>query len=217
MKLRVSNRKTAALTLVEVLVVIVVLFVLAVLILPFFARARTSSGPNCVSNLKQIGISFQIWASDNNGKYPFKTSVTNGGTMELNNGRNAWLNYLVMSNELSTPKVLICPKDKKHLPPASDFSSQLAGHISYFVGLDANMNSPQTFLSGDDTFAIDSVLVKSGLLLLSTNTSVAWTADRHGFAGYILFGDGSVQMFNNSSFTNWLHQTSVATNRLAIP
>jgi prepilin-type processing-associated H-X9-DG protein len=217
MKPRVSNQKTAAMTLVEVLVVIVVLFVLAALILPFFARARTSRGVNCVNNLKQIGMSFQEWAGDNNRKYPFKTFVTNGGTMELNNGRNAWLNFLVMSNELPTPKVLICPKDKKHLPPASDFSSQLAGHISYFVGLDANTNSPQTFLSGDDNFAIGGVLVKSGLLELSTNTTVAWTADRHGFVGNILFGDGSVQMFYDSSFTNWLHQTSVATNRLAIP
>ena len=38
-------------------------------------------------------------------------STANGGTMELVNGRNVWINFLVMSNELTTPKLLYCPAD----------------------------------------------------------------------------------------------------------
>jgi hypothetical protein len=46
----------------------------------------------CVNNLKQLGLAMRVWAGDNNDKYP--TSL------------------VVMSNELSTVKILICPGDK---------------------------------------------------------------------------------------------------------
>jgi competence protein ComGC len=111
MKMSCSNQGNRALTLVEVVVTIFALAVLVAMLLPAFARAKTKGGPNyCVNNLKQIGLAYRIWAGDNDGKYPFERSVTNGGTLELNSGRNAWLNYLVMSNELSTPKFWFVPK-----------------------------------------------------------------------------------------------------------
>ncbi len=216
MKPRVSNQKTAALTLVEVLVVIAVLAVLAAIFLPPAYSPRKSI--LCVDNMKEIGLAYRIWAGDNNDKYPMQVSVTNGGAMELiADGRNVWLNFLVMSNELSTPKILICPQDKKHLPTAVDFSSGLAGHISYFVGMDADQGHPQMLLSGDDNFAIGGVPVKSGLLELSTNVPITWTAERHVNQGNIGLVDGSVETVNNSGLTNLLRQTGIATNRLAIP
>jgi len=218
MKPRVSNQKTAALTLVEVLVVIFVLFVLATMLLPMLAAKKKSSKLGCVNYLKEIGISYRIWAGDNNDKYPMQVSVTNGGAMELTaDGRNAWLNFLVMSNELSTPKILICPQDKKHLPTAVDFSSGLAGHISYFVGMDADQGHPQMLLSGDDNFAIGGVPVKSGLLELSTNAPITWTAERHVNQGNIGLVDGSVASVTDSGLADLLRQTGVTTNRLAIP
>jgi len=45
----------------------------------------------CVNNLKQVGLAFRIWAGDHRDKFP--TSL------------------VVMSNELSTPKILVCPSD----------------------------------------------------------------------------------------------------------
>jgi hypothetical protein len=53
----------------------------------------------CVNNLKQVGLAFRIWAGDNTNKYP--TSL------------------VVMSNELSTTKILVCPSDKARQPFAS--------------------------------------------------------------------------------------------------
>jgi prepilin-type processing-associated H-X9-DG protein len=215
---RVSRQKTAALTLVEVLVVIFILFIMAAIFLPAVAPHHGDMRRSiCVNNLKQIGICYIVWAGDHNGKFPFETSVTNGGTMELNNGRNAWLNFLVMSNELSTPKNLVCPNDKEHQPPATNFSWQLAGHVSYFVGLDAGTNRPQMFLSGDDNFAIGGVPVKPGLLEFSTNAPIKWTAERHVKTGNIGFADGSVMQTSPSGLLRMLVQTGVATNRLAIP
>jgi len=218
MKPRFSNQRNYALTLVEVLVVVVMLAVLAVFfVLPHLAGSQRSPRIECGNNLKQIGLAYRIWAGDNNGKYPMQVSVTNGGTMELANGRNAWINLFVMSNELSTPKLLYCPADNDHVR-ATNFTTDFNNSkISYFVGLDANTNSPQVFLSGDDNFAIGGVPVKSGLLELSTNAPISWTVARHKFVGNIGLADGSVQMVSNSGLTNLLHQTGLATNRLAIP
>jgi prepilin-type N-terminal cleavage/methylation domain-containing protein len=61
MKPRVSNHNTAAMTLVEVLVVIAVLGVLAALLLPALTRARHDGPSPCVQNLKQVEFAFVVW------------------------------------------------------------------------------------------------------------------------------------------------------------
>jgi len=232
MKPRSSNHPTTALTRVEVTVVIAVFAIIAVaLILPALAKAkRRASKINCVNCLKQIGISFRLWEGDNNGKYPMAVSVTNGGAMELVVAGNVAACFRVMSSELSTPRILVCPEDA-HRVWATNFSTLNYSNISYFVGLDVtNETCPQMFLSGDDNFAIGGFLVKSGLLELSTNTPIAWssgrhvspnshfwTAARHKFFGNIGMADGSVQQLTTDGLRQALQQTGVATNRLIIP
>ena len=223
MKPRVSNQKTAAMTLVEVLVVIVVLGVLAALLLctrshrPDMDLRREAHQINCINNLKQIGLAYRVWEGNHGDKYPMQTSVTNGGTMELANGYNAWINYSVMSNELASPKVLICPADTEKVW-ATNFTTDFNnGKINYFVGLDANETYPQMFLSGDDNFEISGIPIKSGLMEISTNTPISWTAARHHFGGEICLADGSVEQTTSSYLRQSLHQTGIATNRLAIP
>jgi hypothetical protein len=225
-KPRFSNRRNHALTLIEVLVVIAVLGLLAVVAIVVVVIAAANHGAsriNCVNNLHKIGIAYQIWADEHGGKFPMQVSTMNGGTMELStNGRNAWVNFVVMSNELRTPKLLICPADKSRFYAtnfAIDFNN---ANVSYFVGLDASTNNPQTFLSGDDNFAIGGIPIKSGLLELSTNAPISWTATRHKFAdnigvGDIGLADGSIQEVTSNGLHQAFQQTSLATNRLAIP
>jgi len=220
MKPRVSHQKTAALTLVEVLVVIVVLFFLAVTFLDSGSSSvgrKAAQRINCANNLKQIGLSYRVWEGDHGDKYPMQTSITNGGTMELANGGNAWINFCVMSNELFKPKVLFCPADTDKTF-ATNFTTDFNNSkISYFVGLDAEDANPRMFLSGDDNFAIGGVPVKSGLLEFSTNAAIAWTAERHVNAGNIGLSDGSVISTTSSFLQRMLVETGGATNRLAIP
>src|ERR1035441_2819767 len=72
---------------------------------------------SCQNNLKQIGLSLRTWAIDNDGQFPFNVSTNAGGTRELcargGDGfdTNAALHFQVMSNELSTPLLLVCPND----------------------------------------------------------------------------------------------------------
>jgi prepilin-type processing-associated H-X9-DG protein len=217
MKPHPAKNKSAAMTLVEVLVVVAVLAVFIAMFLPALTPRKRHSRLNCVNCLKQVGLAYRMWASDNGDKYPFELSVTNGGTKELNFGGNAWLNYLVMSNELSTPRFLVCPADQEHQPPATNFSAQLIGHISYFIGLDATQNDPQTILAGDANLATNGVPVNSGWLEITSNAPMAWTAQRHVNAGNIALGDGSVQSLSNSALTNQLSQTGLANNHFLIP
>ena len=90
-------------------------------------------------------------------------------------------------------------------------------NISYFVGLNAALSSPQSFLSGDDNFEINGVPVKTGLLEVYSNTPIAWTAARHHLCGNIGLADGSVQSVTISGLNNLVQQTGLGTNRLAIP
>jgi prepilin-type processing-associated H-X9-DG protein len=219
MKPRCSNQRIKAMTLVEVLVVIAVLFILAAIILPQLADRHNNKSPRieCVNNLMQIGLAYRIWEGDHNDKYPMQVSVTNGGAAELIATGNVVACFQVMSNELSTPRILVCPADDKSVWATNfttDFSSK---NISYFVGLDADQTHPQRILSGDDNFEIGGVPVKSGLFGISTNTRIAWTSARHKYAGNIGFADGSVQEVTTGDLQNALRQTGLATNRLAIP
>jgi competence protein ComGC len=218
MKPRFSNQRNHALTLVEVLVIVAVTSLLFFLIVPWLMQARQKSGSICCNcNLKQIGLSFRVWEGDHGDKYPMQTSVTNGGTMELANGNTAWINFAVMSNELSTPKVLICPADKTRFYATSFTTYFNNSKVSYFVSLDATETQPQMFLSGDENFAIGGVPVRPGLLELSTNISVTWTTERHKFIGNIGLADGSVQQITTTDLEQAIQNTRGATNRLAIP
>jgi hypothetical protein len=218
MRLRISNRKSAALTLVEVLVIVGIITLLAaILLLALAAPRKKSSKIGCVNDLKQIALAARIWSGDNEDKYPMEVSVTNGGAMESAAAGDAVSVFQVMSNELSTPKVLCCPNDAEHSWATNFGPSLTAKNISYFVGLDAHPNSPQSFLSGDDNFQVGGVPVKSGLLKISPDTPIKWTTERHKSAGYIGLSDGSVQPVNNSGLTTLIQQTGLATNRLAIP
>jgi len=205
-------------TLTEVLVVVVVLTVVAAVFLPaLVAKKRTGNKVSCTNNLKQIYLAFRMWADDNNGKYPMEISTANGGTKELAATGDAVSTFQIMTNELSTPRVLWCWWDTSH-KMAPYFSTGLtAKNISYFIGLDAGTNSPQAFLCGDDNFAISGVPVKSGLLKISTNTPITWTAARHVNQGNIGLTDGSVSQIDDKLLVQELIETGIATNRLAIP
>jgi len=166
MKQHKDEKSMVAFTLTELLIVLACLLVLAGLILPALQRHHVCK-IDCVNNLKQIGLSFRTWALDNHDKLPMEISVTNGGAMELVSMGTVFPVFAVMSNELSTPKILICPEenDPKRIA-ASTFQSTIPkgsapvvpftndNNVSYFVRLDVNQTNPPFFCRVIETWRL---------------------------------------------------------------
>jgi prepilin-type processing-associated H-X9-DG protein len=201
--------------LLEVLVVIGAIIVLVALLLP----ATTGHGTmapriSCVNNLKQVGLSFRIFATEHNGRLPMDVPVAQGGTKEVVPFGAVFPHLVVISNELSTTKLLYCPKDNRVAP--ANFAEVRDEHLSYFIGLDAREENPQSIFAGDRNIAVASNALPR-ILTLKTNDLIHWTKDMHAESGNILFVDGHVDQLSTGRLREAVRKTGLATNRLAIP
>ena len=141
-----------------------------------------------------------------------------------------WQHFQSLSNELNTPKVVVCPSDERRA--RTNFLSVAAGTtqpdfcdntaVSYFVGMDSSETRPNTLLSGDRQITRDGFQLPPGLRLIDASEKLGWTRQIHrkeSFAGKgnVALGDGSVQAVDAHGFRLLLQNSGMATNRLAIP
>jgi prepilin-type N-terminal cleavage/methylation domain-containing protein len=176
-----KQQSKKAFTLIELLVVIAIIAILAAMLLPALAAAKKKAQKiNCVNNLKQCGLAIRLWSQDQGDKNPMQVSGSSspsGAGNYVHHGSTAdpapfVLNpaavFLVMSNELSTPKVAYCPSDNYQSTNAAAFNTGVGcfincttlpngflnkpaglGCCSYFVNGDASEVDPQMIMMGD--------------------------------------------------------------------
>jgi len=215
--------KRSGFTVLELFVVVAMVLLLATVLLENMTRGcNRCQAINCTNNQKQIGLAFKTWAIDNQDLYPMQLSTNQGGTLELTNGPCAFAHFQVMSNELSTPKVLLCPLERKR-SPRTNFDPGLSNsNVSYFMALDVNLTNTFGFLCGDRTIT-NSIGRIGNLLVISTNQTLSWTLELHKTQGVpkrgignLTLNDGSVQQLDAEKLNEALKRSGAST-RLAIP
>jgi hypothetical protein len=119
---------------------------LPAMLLPALTRAKArAQSIGCANNLRQIGIAFKTWALDNHNQFPFNVSTNSGGTLELcapnpdGSDRNAALHFMVMSNELSTPGILVCSAGSNS--PAINFQYLQSANVTYLLYTGPGINT----------------------------------------------------------------------------
>jgi prepilin-type N-terminal cleavage/methylation domain-containing protein/prepilin-type processing-associated H-X9-DG protein len=163
-----SRKLRKGFTLIELLVVIAIIAVLAAMLLPALGRAKESARTiKCMNNLRQLHLSWQLYADDHGGKLvPNGTGTTSGKVPQNPSWAGGWLDFqpnnpdnfdtrlLVDPNHLhggklgpyaQNPLIFRCPSDKSM---AIKGISQELRVRSYSLNMFMNLNHSASLLFG---------------------------------------------------------------------
>jgi competence protein ComGC len=198
------------------LIVIATIALMAGLWLPKLAKAKARvSRINCVSNLKQIGLAARMFSNDHQDEFPWRVTAAEGGALESVSTGDPTLQYLTMTNELTSAKVLACPNET-NVTRATNFAYLSRTTISYFLCLESDESQAQTLLSGDRN--ITGGAYSNRLYYLSKQSGQAgWGTNIHGLLGNVGLSDGSAQQVLASGLSSQLQMMTNEAVRLLVP
>lgn len=232
----------------ELLTVLLVIAVLGILGFSHVSMPRGCGGRSIhvkdINNLKNVGLAFRIFATDHQDRFPMMVSTISGGSREfVGDNARIFMHFGVMSNELSTPKILISPL--ADVSPRIEATRFVEGpdrtgaqvefdrnqNISYFVGIDADETAPRSLLAGNRWITnsvrrsvSEAMHVRFGHDQTDRDSSAGtagWALhpshqkDTRG--GAVVFGDGSVARLDSNELREALTASEAKENELALP
>jgi len=114
---RIAPAYCRGFSLIELLVVIAIIAVLAGLLLPALSRAKGSAQKAaCLSNLRQLGLTWRLYLDDNEGKFPDRRDLKDS----LPGGYKPWTSWprsdpragwaaVVLQSSLPRTRIFECP------------------------------------------------------------------------------------------------------------
>jgi prepilin-type N-terminal cleavage/methylation domain-containing protein len=162
-------RTRRAFTLIELLVVIAIIAILAAILFPVFAQAKAAAkGTAAVSNIKQMGLAFNLYLSDSDDVFPLAAYGTEEG--------------FVLWHDILDPYVK--NKDVWHCPGSSvkptDANGAITSHWGYNVRYLTNFALDFSNANNHQAVSLSAVASPSETLLLtSARSSVkdSWCGD----------------------------------------
>lgn len=248
-------RRSGGFALVELalLLTLLALLVVGVIILNPFPR-RSHQGSSrivCVNNLKQVGLAFRIWSNDHEENFPWAVRVKQGGIVPDEGRVGMHFGELVdaysaISNELTLPKILVCPTDTKQRATGFEATAEIpfggrrplvsSSNLTYFAGWEAQERVSNTILSGDPNFggalpAGEGETGRSGRVKMYQvarpgdssllQKKVEWDRSLHQEKGNLGLSDGSVMQLNSDQLravlANGVSDTNLLRARLVVP
>jgi type II secretory pathway pseudopilin PulG len=207
MRRDIEQRK--AFTLLELIVILVILAVLMALLLPVMAGARAKANRiKCSGRLGCVGLAYRIFATDHGDRFPWEVSTNQAKSLD-------WFveQTRSLSNQLSTPVILVCPADTRK--PATDWASLTRTNMSYFVSVASSQSYPQSILAGDRNVTTNGVRIGPGIVNVQTN--FGWDGTMHRFQGMCVMGDGSVQQMSSARLRQASQNTGQSSETWAVP
>jgi prepilin-type N-terminal cleavage/methylation domain-containing protein/prepilin-type processing-associated H-X9-DG protein len=211
-------------TLLELIIVLCIVGVLMAMLFPTNPRRKEKSRlAKCMTNLKQQGVGFAMFAEEHKGNLPFDVAAAEGGSLEFKeNGSAAYAHFRAMSNYFGGGgHVFICPTDKRTV--LTNGLSQLSNeHLSYFISPDATLKETAPLpLSGDRN--LDNGRARlNGFIDLKLGSNLRWNEGLHmqtkvWGGGSILFTDGHVEELGAPDQIRTQALSNRVSYRIAVP
>jgi hypothetical protein len=208
---------SGGMTKLEVVVVLAIVAVLLALLLPALQHPyRHLPAQRCQNNLMHVGLATRMWAGDNDDKLPWEISTNKGGTKEWLEAGHVYRHYQALSNELGSPKVLVCHMDTNKIA-ATNFHDLGKENVSYFVGTSARLRSLPNSIMGGDPHLVVKTRLPPGVHPLTVAQKVSWDKSMHGGYGAIVLSDGSAYRTTKKVLQGLVQGSGLATNWVVLP
>ena len=108
-----KTKSSPAFTLIELLVVIAIIAILASMLLPALARAKSKAkSVACISNMRQIGLAHNFYKDDNNGEFVQLAKLAKTPPGAILPGNHTWWPDLLQSTLGQNTQIHSCPSLK---------------------------------------------------------------------------------------------------------